>query len=33
MALEASLFGLCAGTKTKDEGHAAFLLKEKFEGR
>ena len=35
MALEASLFGLCAGTEDKDEGTQAFLQKRaaKFKGR
>ena len=35
MALEASLFGLCAGTEDKDEGMQAFLQKRaaKFKGR
>jgi len=35
MALEASLFGLCAGTEDKDEGTQAFLQKRpaKFTGR
>jgi len=35
MALEASLFGLCAGTEDKDEGTQAFLQKRaaKFQGR
>jgi enoyl-CoA hydratase/carnithine racemase len=35
MALEASLFGLCAGTDDKDEGTQAFLQKRaaKFKGR
>ena len=35
MALEASLFGLCAGTEDKDEGTQAFLQKRaaKFRGR
>jgi enoyl-CoA hydratase/carnithine racemase len=35
MALEASLFGLCAGTEYKDEGTQAFLQKRpaKFKGR
>jgi len=35
MALEASLFGLCAGTEDKDEGTRAFLQKRaaKFTGR
>jgi len=35
MALEASLFGLCAGTEDKDEGTQAFLHKRaaKFKGR
>ena len=35
MALESSLFGLCAGTEDKDEGTQAFLQKRaaKFKGR
>ncbi len=35
MALEASLFGLCAGTEDKEEGTQAFLQKRpaKFKGR
>jgi enoyl-CoA hydratase len=35
MALEASLFGLCAGTEDKNEGTQAFLQKRaaKFTGR
>src|SRR5947199_4352972 len=35
MAIEASLFGLCAGTEDKDEGTQAFLQKRaaKFKGR
>jgi len=35
MALEAALFGLCAGTEDKDEGTQAFLQKRaaKFKGR
>src|SRR5712671_1487202 len=35
MALEASLFGLCAGTEDKDEGTQAFLQKRaaQFQGR
>ena len=35
MALEASLFGLCAGTEDKNEGTQAFLQKRpaKFMGR
>ncbi len=35
MALEASLFGLCAGTEDKDEGTQAFLQKRaaQFKGR
>ncbi len=35
LTLEASLFGLCAGTEDKKEGTAAFLEKRKpqFQGR
>jgi enoyl-CoA hydratase len=35
LALEASFFGLCAGTDDKKEGTAAFLEKRKpqFQGR
>jgi len=35
LALEASYFGLCAGTEDKKEGTAAFLEKRpaKFQGR
>jgi len=33
MALEASLFGLCAGTEDKDEGMQAFLQKRRRSSR